>query len=79
MICLRSAGKWILRTLSLSELPLSLMVNWAVRLTKAGVAKRFTRSADALIDIGPMSMRHGPDSRGDNLFTLVDDDMPALQ
>ena len=47
-------------------------------LTKASQAKRFTRSAHALIDTGPMTMRHGPDGRGDDLLALVDDDMPAL-
>ncbi|MFZ2056818.1 MAG: plasmid pRiA4b ORF-3 family protein [Acidimicrobiales bacterium] len=73
---------------------LSLTLNWAVRSgalrkvhgrfaatktwTKASPAKRFTRSADALIDTGPMTMRHGPDRRGDDILTLVDDDMPAL-
>ncbi len=72
---------------------LNLTVNWAVRSgalrkvhgryaatktwTKASPAKRFTRSADALIDTGPMALRHGPDYCGDD-HALVDDDMPAL-
>ena len=73
---------------------LSLTLNWAVRSsalrkvhgrfvatktwTKASPGQRFTRSADALIDTGPMTMRHRPDRRGDDIHTLVDDDVLAL-
>jgi hypothetical protein len=73
---------------------LSLTSYWAVRAdalrkvhgryaatttwAKASPTSRFTRSAGALIDTGPMTMRHGSDSRDDDLYALVDESIPAL-